>query len=105
MLPAMSAGFSAPGLAAGFTFSAAPHLGSGMASGGELRRAVGVRGGDKASPGLGQAPPSGMEWEEGALQAGGAFSRRREGSREEGDGSDKLGKTKKFWKNANAEIF
>uniref|UniRef100_A0A0A9F0X4 Gpm274 n=1 Tax=Arundo donax TaxID=35708 RepID=A0A0A9F0X4_ARUDO len=33
MLPAMSAGFSDPGLAAGFTFSAAPHLGSGMAVG------------------------------------------------------------------------
>lgn len=60
----MSAGFSASGLAAGFTFSAAPHLISGMAgtrqaSGGGLWRSVGVRGGgDKASPGLGQS----TEW-------------------------------------------
>lgn len=67
----MSAGFSAAGLAAGFTFSAAPQLLSGMAGtrrrvgGAELRRAAGVGGGgggDKASPGLGQAPSGREGW-------------------------------------------
>ena len=48
-----------------------------------------------------------MEWNgRRALQGRGAFSRRREGSREEGDGSDKLGETVNFWgKCRGGEIF
>lgn len=41
----------------------------------------------------------------GALEARGAFSRRREGSREEGDGSDKLGETMNFLEMQKLEIF
>jgi len=79
-----------------------------------LRRAVGVRGGcDKASPGLGQAPSGrggdGMERNgRSSARPGAPFLGDGRGhvSREEGDGSDKLGETVNFWgKWRGGEIF